>query len=261
MRLRVPLWATDEAVALRADLADRYPNRSRPGNGQSWVKVVHQIALTSPGGIAIGRQRPTPLIDRVALGPSVFRAFRCVSGCTACCLKFTLDYIPEEEEQLDVDRAVQFHQRSVHVGGAWFDLYTSDQTDHVLCDFLTAVRPEGGLGCALYPRAPLSCASAPQLQFLTHGPNQTNILKRPFSRAWAMAETPQCEFTAEFDEETRASVIGDVALLDRFISWARYFRIPTVLPHVREFLSDRLAAGDVSIPPSGILFDTKEAVL
>jgi hypothetical protein len=184
-------------------------------------------------------------VERVVLSPTVFRKFVCVAGCTACCQKFTLDYIPSEI--VDQDKS-GFVQREVFVNSNARTMWTNDQNQNPICDYLTAIRPDGGLGCARWPRPPLACISAPQLQFIQMRPGTTYILKKPFGRAWAMKPTPQCEFLnvdlSEVDLQT------NLAILDRFHAWAKYFRIKTCVPQIQKEIGKVLRAG--VIPVEGI---------
>lgn len=134
-----------------------------------------------------------------------------------------------------------FEEREVWVNGKRKVVWTNDQNENPICDFLTVERPGGGLGCEHYPHAPLSCISAPQLQFIQMRPTRTYVLKKPFGRAWAMTPTPQCQFVDldwEDDEADREREMM-LSILGRFQEWARYFGIKTVLPQVRREI-DRL---------------------
>lgn len=211
------------------------------GHADSVEKILNQLALLSPNPVVYlaqtrsGRWRREQVfateVNEVLITPSLFRKFICTDGCTACCQKFTLDYIPSEIKH--VDHIEGFFKREVFVNGNKKAVYTNDQNDNPICDFLRVQRPGGGLGCANYRYAPLSCISAPQLQFIQMRPGKTYVLKKPFGRAWAMTPTPQCEFVeftspGEFDEEVKMML----SILTRFHAWAKYFKIETALPDV-----------------------------
>jgi hypothetical protein len=212
-------------------------------------KVLGQISMLSPDEVRYqsGRRKERLVgadVERVVLSPTVFRKFVCVAGCTACCQKFTLDYIPSEM----LEEEDGFDWRFVNVNGRRRGVLTNDQNQNPLCDFLTAIRPDGGLGCSRWPRPPLACISAPQLQFIQMRPGTTYVLKKPFGRAWAMKPTPQCEFLnvdlSEVDLQT------NLAILDRFHAWAKYFRIKTCIPQLQKEIGKVLRAG--VIPTEGI---------
>ncbi len=212
-------------------------------------KILGQISMLSPDEVRYqaGRRKERLVgadVERVVLSPTVFRKFVCVAGCTACCQKFTLDYIPSEHDFLDL-QTDGFHLRTVVVNGKGRGVYTNDQNQNPLCDFLTAVRPDGGLGCSRWPRPPLACISAPQLQFIQMRPGTTYVLKKPFGRAWAMTPTPQCEFLNVDLREV--DLQANLAILDRFHAWAKYFKIKTCIPAIQKEIGKVLRAGVIPI--------------
>lgn len=229
--------------------ANEIPRKNSVGHADSVEKILNQISLlspdevryipTTPAGRVLSERVYDVPVHEVLVAPSVFRRFNCVAGCTACCQKFTLDYVPSEF--IDVQDQTGFEKRTIWVNGKEKYVWTNDQNQNPLCDFLTVERPDGGLGCAHYPHAPLSCISAPQLQFIQMRPNRTFVLKKPFGRAWAMTPTPQCEFievpVAEMDLES------NIVILDRYIEWARYFGIRTALVDVKKVLERAVRTG------------------
>lgn len=181
-------------------------------------------------------------VDAVYVTPSLFRTFICTAGCTACCQKFTLDYVPSEF--LNVNDTRGFEKREVWVNGKSKWIWTNDQNQNPICDFLTVEKPAGGLGCAQWPSSPLSCISAPQLQFIQMRPRRTYVLSKPFGRAWAMTPTPQCEFRPWRDEkELIDQLYMRIQILDRFAEWARYFGIKTCIRAVQKELKRPLKTG------------------
>jgi hypothetical protein len=211
------------------------PRKNSVGHADSVEKIISQLSLLTPevvtyqGRTPGGRLRKEVVLDspvnEILLTPSLFRKFICTDGCTACCQKFTLDYIPSEFKH--VTHTEGFGIRQVWVNGKAKNVWTNDQNHNPICDFLRVQRPGGGLGCANYQHAPLSCISAPQLQFIQMRPGKTYLLKKPFGRAWAMTPTPQCQFVeftspAEFDVEMKMML----SILKRFEAWAKYFGVP-----------------------------------
>jgi hypothetical protein len=219
------------------------PRKNSVGHADSVEKIIAQISLLSPDEVRYQPTTPQGRILRervydtrvreVLLTPSLFRQFICTAGCTACCQKFTLDYTPSEF--LTVEDQTGFEKRTVWVNGKEKWVWTNDQNQNPICDFLTVKRPDGGLGCAHYPHAPLSCMSAPQLQFIQMRPERTFILKKPFGRAWAMTPSPQCQFLP-LGPNGVSEIQMMIDLLDRFGEWARYFGIKTCIYLVRREL-------------------------
>lgn len=228
------------------------PRKNSVGHADSVEKIVAQLSLLSPdtvryqaqgrsGRILAERVFSTPTTE-VLITPSLFRKFICTNGCTACCQKFTLDYTPGEF--LSVEHKEGFQEREVFVNGKRKIMVTNDQNHNPICDFLRVIRSSdakgrpGGLGCANYQLAPLSCISAPQLQFIQMRPHHTYVLSKPFGRAWAMTPTPQCEFVPVDNWDDLAPEIENkIQILDRFAEWARYLGIKTVVPQVQRSIN------------------------
>lgn len=223
------------------------PRKNSVGHADSIEKIVAQLSLLSPipvryqargkaGRILAERIFQTPVTE-VLITPSLFRKFICTDGCTACCQKFTLDYTPGEF--IHVENQEGFQEREVLVNGKKKVMWTNDQNANPICDFLRVKRPRGGLGCANYRHAPLSCISAPQLQFIQMRPTRTYVLSKPFGRAWAMTPTPQCEFVPLDDwDEVGRELESKMQILDRFAEWARYLGIKTVIPQIKRGMKE-----------------------
>jgi len=143
-----------------------------------------------------------------------------------------------------VEHKEGFSERTVWINGKKKTVWTNDQNANPICDFLTARTPGGGLGCAQWPAPPLSCISAPQLQFIQMRPRATYVLKKPFGRAWAMTPTPQCEFdiVRSVEEMELESLLP---ILDRFSEWARYFGIKTCLTQIKKELRKVIRTGQI----------------
>lgn len=221
------------------------PRKNSVGHADSVEKILLQISMlspevvsyvpTSPAGRVLAERRFDGRVNEVLVTPSLFRTFICSAGCTACCQKFTLDYTPHEFQALVRDHT-GFTERTVLVNGKKKVVYTNDQNQNPICDFLTVEKPTGGLGCAHWPSPPLSCISAPQMQFIQMRPQRTYVLKKPYGRAWAMTPTPQCQFIPA-DDVAEMHLEDLLSILDRFAEWARYFGIKTCIREVRKFIA------------------------
>lgn len=227
------------------------PRKNSVGHADSIEKILWQLSLLSPDPVRYqGRPRIKERVydfpvNEVLVSPSLFRRFICTPGCTACCQKFTLDYTPSEFFTLVADKT-GFEEREVLVNGKKKKMWTNDQNKNPICDFLTVEKPTGGLGCAHWPAPPLSCVSAPQVQFIQMRPGKTFVLKKPYGRAWAMTPTPQCQFVpAENIEDMQLEDI--LQILDRFNEWARYFGIKTAIPKVQKFIRNAIKTGMVPL--------------
>ncbi len=234
---------TDPTLISRLRLLET-PRKNSVGHADSVEKIVMQLSLLSED---IVRYQGKPNlkerlynfpVNKVLVTPSLFRRFICTSGCTACCQKFTLDYTPLEYMTMVADKT-GFAEREVLVNGKKKIMWTNDQNQNPICDFLTVEKPNGGLGCAHWPAPPLSCVSAPQLQFIQMRPGSTYVLKKPYGRAWAMTPTPQCQFIP-VDNIEEMDLPQLIEVLDRFAEWARYFGIKTKIRQVQKFLSQAM---------------------
>lgn len=237
------------------------PRKNSVGHADSIEKILWQLSLLSPDPVTY-QARPQLKervyafpVDEVLVSPSLFRKFVCASGCTACCQKFTLDYTPSEFVTLVEDKT-GFEERTVLVNGKPKKMWTNDQNKNPICDFLTVEKPTGGLGCAHWPAPPLSCISAPQIQFIQMRPGKTFVLKKPYGRAWAMTPTPQCEFIAVENIE-EMDLEDALAILDRFAEWARYFGIKSAIRPVQKFIRSTMKTG--MVPTTGIPVWRKDA--
>lgn len=235
--------------------ANEVPRRNSVGHADSVEKILGQISMltpeavryqpTTPAGKVLRERVYDPPVHRVLVTPSLFRRFICAAHCTACCQKFTLDYTPSEFATLVKDQT-GFEERQVWVNGKPKIVLTNDQNHNPICDFLTVEKPTGGLGCAHWPAPPLSCISAPQLQFIQMRFASTYVLKKPFGRAWAMTPTPKCEFE-QVDSVEDMDLPHLLEILDRFSEWARYFGIKTCLVQVKKAIRDVQRTGLVPI--------------
>jgi hypothetical protein len=217
--------------------------RSVPRHVDSVEKLLDHIALFAKVPVVYnGRALREDVPKHIFLSPSILRSFRCVDGCTACCLSFTLDYLPREfsfystlwEEGVTQMAQEKFEKREVEVNGLKGYVMSYPQYKDPACPFLRPTRQGGALGCGFWhvgnATQPLECASAPQLMFTTRGLENTVLLKRPFGRAWAWKDKPQCEFSPILDHPGQVDPAyhcdNERMLLQRYREWANYFQIP-----------------------------------
>lgn len=204
----------------------------------SMEKILKQISRLSPDPVTYRSAGQTHVYDAhvtsVLVMPSMFTRFHCAAGCTACCQKFTLDYPASEFHR--VKHQEGFGERVIEVNGKQKKVWTNNQNENLLCDFLRAEKPAGGLGCDQWPFAPLSCASAPQIQIKQPKEGVTILTKQHFDDREDWTPVPQCEFHDVGGSPILADVEADVLLLSRFAEWARYFGIKTYIPQVQSFL-------------------------
>lgn len=206
--------------------------RPSPGEKDSARKILEQLGKISKQEMKINGEKVLSAPEEIKVGKSFRKGFKCVPGCTACCLNFSLDYIPSEfDECLDDETKEKFGERTIQVNGRKKKIYTIEDNfqEGEECMFLVNNRTDSddGKGCELYPNPPLSCISAPQVNFIYRSDLETTYLqKRPFGRASQWTNIPQCEFEGKWDREE------DLNILQRFFRWARYFEIDTALAEI-----------------------------
>lgn len=219
----------------------------------SQLQLVSRVPVTYNG-------KPTRAIDRPGgpgsttkwvwhydiptefyVSPAIMRGFECKLGCTACCLPFTLDYTPEEwaqgwEGTQDVER---FEVREVLVNDKKFPVYSYPQYQDPQCPYLAPVREGGALGCTFWGKGagpPVGCASAPQILFTSRGAEVSMLTSKIFGRGWKWDNPAQCIFHPVADKLSAIPADADnqcherADLLRRFLHWAEYLGLDTVLP-------------------------------
>lgn len=225
--------------------------RSVPRFADSTDKLLHRLALVSKDVILRDGE---PILEnapnRIFLSPSLLRKFNCHTGCTACCLPFTLDFTVYEALSFDWSEDIEgefmnrFHSRGININGETYLIMSYPQYKDDKCPFLRPTREGGALGCGFWTSnnstQPLECAAAPQLLISTRGQRHpgTVLSKRPFGRASQWKVVPECEFDPIIDkleklpEDTSHLVDNEIMLLERYQHWAETLNIPTWIPQI-----------------------------
>jgi len=215
------------------------------GINDSTEKLLSQITNISLQKISYNDKLLNKKVNsNFKIGKSFWRKFICAKGCTACCLNFSLDYIPKEFElYIDDDLKDEFKKRKVNVNGKEKIVYSvlENFRDKDKCIFLIDRRTDDKTvpGCEFYPNPPLSCLSAPQILFTSRSNNDTGyLLKKIFGRYWNFEEEVKCEFKEENDYDYSQ----ELHILERFKWWIDYFEIDTMIDeyiHVINNLKER----------------------
>lgn len=228
--------------------------RTIPGHVDSTGKLFSRLALLTKSEMVYLEGKKTITVEpprQVVLAPSLLREFRCIDGCTACCLPFTLDFLPSEFanflEKWAPDVAEQaeqeFSRREVEVNGVKREIFSFKQYEYPTCPYLRPTRKGGALGCGFWtefntPTQPTECAAAPQISITTRGPRQTMVMKKPFGRAWQWRVTPQCEFDDRVESlrglPDEYDLTNEINIFRRYLGWAQYFEVETWIPEVIE---------------------------
>lgn len=227
--------------------------RTIPGHVDSTGKLLNRLALMTGDVVT---QKGKPILEprrELLVMPSLARRFTCVSGCSACCLPFTLDFCPAEWAGLSRNLVAKqgapnprnlFEEREIEVNGTEHTILSYPQYKDDKCPFLQPIRDDGNPGCSFVPGQnlqPLECATAPQILNSTRGDYYATISSRPFGRGWAWKDKPQCDFepVALTEKELEEIDMTDkIALLGRYSLWADHLGVRTVIDQVVEILSD-----------------------
>lgn len=227
--------------------------RTVPGHVDSTGKLLNRLALMTGDPVY---QRGKLIVEprqELLLMPSLARDFTCVAGCSACCLPFTLDFVPAEWRGLNkkhvgrvsgTDPKDIFEKRKIEVNGDEHEIWSYPQYKDNQCPFLQPIRDGGAPGCSFVPGQnlqPLECAAAPQLLNSTRGDRYATLSSRPFGRGWAWKDKPRCEFTDVALKQSDLEAIDmtdKIALLGRYSLWADHLGISTVIDEVVTILSD-----------------------
>lgn len=222
--------------------------RTVPGHVDSVGKILERLQLVSPYRVTYKGKHVRDVPSEFYVSPALMRYFECKTGCTACCLPFTLDFtndeyntLPEEVAGNDVNDL--FYERVIEVNGSEFRIQSYDQYKDDACPFLVPNRNGKAKGCAFWGSEtgqPIECEAAPQLLMTSRGPDISMLTSRPFGRGWAWKDKPQCIFHPVAD---KIQAIPDNALeqcqsrvktLRRYLAWAEYLEVRTVLPQAIE---------------------------
>jgi hypothetical protein len=160
----------------------------------------------------------------VFVWPMIFRSFKCVSKCGACCGNFSLDYLPKEHPTTRCQtRSIIFRDTVVTLNS---DM--QKDVDSRWCRHLDRV---SGF-CSEYDRRPFSCDFEP-IRFL-HYQDKVCITQKSFGRSWAMERLDGmkgalCEFG---DRPDQSNVSEVVRKLVKLLEWGEHFRLRTCVPEI-----------------------------
>ncbi len=120
-----------------------------------------------------------PTVLRVS--ENVFRGYTCPAQCGACCFRFSLDYLPTEDQPENVKpRLIAFDGRQVEI---YSDLQ-DDHSDH----FCNRLNKQNGR-CSIHGKHPFTC-DFELLRSITSvdGERFNNFTLRLYGRGWQMTQ-------------------------------------------------------------------------
>lgn len=176
----------------------------------------------------------------VTVSPLLLRGYTCPEGCGACCLKFSLDYLPSEDRPKGcAPRCIDFNNKEVVV-------YTDFQpnNDGTYCRHL---RREDGR-CGIYPVRPFSCDFELIRPLIFKEETRPNSLtQKLYGRQWNMPRVDGergglCEMTP-VTQETRTEVVRK---LKRLRLWEEHFGVVSWTGDIIALIEAKLLTSDVT---------------
>lgn len=164
----------------------------------------------------------------LCINTQILRRYTCPEMCGACCLVFSLDYLPEEDKPKHVvTRDVVFNNSTFNI---FSDLQKSNKG--VKCQYLNN---KGR--CKIHGKHPFSCdfELIKAMNFTTERPN--NLTTKLFTRGWNMTR---------FDGKKRAicnvltitdaSIADTYRKIERLEMWCQYFKIESWCPSILKWI-------------------------
>jgi Fe-S-cluster containining protein len=195
-------------------------------------KVVGYMAMVCAEPFTFDGESYVP--KRLRVSPDLVRGYTCPVNCGACCMKFSLDYIPAER----VPDQLQLRVRTVEANGKLKAVFSDLQTSNNDRSCKHLDKRDGR--CNIHGDHPFSC-DFELLRFHTYtdDENANQFSTRLFGRKWAMLRIDGdrgalCEIT-EIDEST---VKDTVRKLRRLATWCEYFGVVHKVHDIIEWAQD-----------------------
>jgi len=172
---------------------------------------------------------PIPL----RVSPLIFRGMTCPANCGACCSRFSLDYLPQENHPYHLEtRPIEFAGRIVHICS---DLQ-KDRAGEYYCRNLDERQGR----CNIHLKHPFSC-DFEVLRFKKVTNSKTKIARLSnelFGRGWAMKRIDgyrgaRCEMTPISKEH----VSELLRKLGRLRDWTEHFGILTCIDEILDWVT------------------------
>ncbi len=188
------------------------------------------------------------LPKKLVVSPAIFRSLDCVPDCGACCLNYTLDYLPDEKPTFSVI------EKNISISNVDFLLYSDpqDNTPTRYCRNLDLMTGR----CKIHSFHAFSCDFEILRFKVSKLPLRPTYLGQyNYGRGWAMTRCSGekgalCVIKKEID-------IDDIIRrLERLKKWVDYFRIPShladIIQWVRKGPSQRFLVVD---NPTGEIYE------
>lgn len=170
----------------------------------------------------------------LVVSPLIFRGYTCPASCGGCCsMKFSLDYIPSEFDQLFKGTLPPTMKRSiVDFNNKPYLIYSDFNQGHTK-NSCRNLREDDGR-CDIYEQRPFSCDF--ELIRSIKQSTKNYLTQKLYGRGWAMRRVDgergaKCEMTPP-TEETKQDVVRKLL---RLKEWTDYFELETHLPLIIEW--------------------------
>jgi hypothetical protein len=186
---------------------------------------IHFAAIASePFTYKQKQYQPKPLF----VSPLLFRGFTCPAHCGACCIRVSLDYLPEHKDynEFTAERVIEFNEKAVSI---WSDMQAN--RDARMCRNLL----DNGR-CNIHGKHPFAC----DFEFVrfTHYKDKSVLQQRLFGRGWALTRVDgktkgsMCEITKP-DSHTISEVVRKLTTLK---AWADHFQLASHIPSILQWI-------------------------
>lgn len=169
---------------------------------------------------------------RLYLSPLIYRGFTCPAQCGGCCMKFSLDYLPEEPKPDHTSmREVKFNDKQ-------YPIFTDKQEGNGShkCQYLNL---EDGR-CNTYETRPFTC-DFELIRTLTYTDKHV-LTQKLYGRGWAFTRVggekgALCEMTPP----TKETINEVIRKLMRLKQWANHFELDSWIDTILYWVKSRSA--------------------
>lgn len=159
-------------------------------------------------------------LDKIIISHLIFKEIKCVKNCGACCLKYSMDFLPKEKKpDIELSKRV-FENKEVYT-------FKENGKNERYCDLMDI---KSGL-CSIHDLKPFSC-DFEMVRFKTYKKDKTVYIGNyPYGRAWNMLNIngergALCIKSDDYTKECKADVIRKFERLKMYID---YFEVNTYI--------------------------------
>lgn len=182
-------------------------------------------------------------LDKIIVSSTIFREIICKKNCGACCLKYTMDFLPSEQKpKIKLTQRI-FEDKEI------FTFYSSDK-NKIYCDLLDT---KTGL-CTIHSLKPFSC-DFECIRFKYFKSKKVCMIGNYlYGRGWNMLKINNergalCETTNLYNEYNKKEVLRKFKRLKEYIN---YFEVDTYINEIIEQL-EKLEIGKAFYIEKGVI--------